>query len=753
MAWFSRGQSRAAKRRAFLNGTDTESSRKARQLLTVAVIERLEERVVLSSTTTVLTDAPNPSSFGAPVTLTATVTGTGTPDGTVTFLNGSTNLGTATLDASGIGTFVTTAQQLAVGSHSLTAAYGGSGATFDPSTSTPVSQVVDADTTTTTLISGTNPSSFGQAVTFTATVAGGNTGAGTPTGTVTFLDGTTTLGTGTLDGTGKATFTTTAPGLSVGSHSITAVYGATTRFATSTSTAVNQTVSAASTTTALAVSPASPSFGVPVVLTATVTPSNAGAGVPTGTVTFLNGTTTLGTGTLDGTGKATFTTTAQQLTVATHSITASYAATTKFAASTSTASSVVVAAAPTVTTLSSSNASSLFGAPLTITATVAPVNAAAGIPTGSVTFLDGTTTLGTGTLSASGVATFSSSTLAVASHNITATYGGVTNYAASTSSALTQVIEETPTTIHLGTSAGGLNVGDTLTLTAKVTPSITETTLPTGTVSFLDGTKVIGTGTLANGVATFKVSNLAIGFHTLTVSYPGDTNYLAATGANTPQVAIGTANQLYVFALYKDLYNRAPDDKGMTYWTGLLDQGVSRTRVAVKFQMTREFALSTLDSLSQTLLGEAPTQAQINHVLKLQSKGQAGPGAIEYYLLGSPAYYKASGGTNSGFVTDLGIFVTASGFTAGQEANLVSDLASGASQSSVALAGLRSSDALINRVDQDYTLYLDRSSDLLGQSYFVNQLRRKATGVTVAAEILGSEEYFADNTIAPAATA
>ena len=75
-------------------------------------------------------------------------------------------------------------------------------------------------------------------MTFTATVTVQAPGAGTPTGTVTFMDGATTLGTGTLNGAGVATFTTT--GLSVGHHNITAIYGGDASFNGSTSNAVDQ---------------------------------------------------------------------------------------------------------------------------------------------------------------------------------------------------------------------------------------------------------------------------------------------------------------------------------------------------------------------------------------------------------------------------------------------------------------------------------------------------------------------------------
>jgi autotransporter-associated beta strand protein len=93
--------------------------------------------------------------------------------------------------------------------------------------------------TTTSLMSSLNPSIAGQLVTFTATVSP-NGGSSTPTGTVTFFDGATPLGTGTLNGSGVATFGTTA--LSAGPHSITAVYAGDANFAGSSSAALVQNV-------------------------------------------------------------------------------------------------------------------------------------------------------------------------------------------------------------------------------------------------------------------------------------------------------------------------------------------------------------------------------------------------------------------------------------------------------------------------------------------------------------------------------
>src|SRR5262249_6969951 len=156
----------------------------------------------------------------------------------VSFKDGATELGTGTLNASGIATFSTAA--LATATHSITAVYG-AGANFNTSTSNTGNQVVGPSPTTTRHAAAEGPSGHRAAGSLTPTVAASGAGSGIPTGTVTFKDGTTTLGTGTLDASGVATFSTAA--LSTSTHSITAVYGADTNFNASTSNTVNQVVS------------------------------------------------------------------------------------------------------------------------------------------------------------------------------------------------------------------------------------------------------------------------------------------------------------------------------------------------------------------------------------------------------------------------------------------------------------------------------------------------------------------------------
>jgi len=381
----------------------------------------------------------NPSVYGQSVTVTAMVTAvapsTGTPTGSVSFLDGSTTLFTATLSG-GKAKFTTKA--LSARLHAITAVYSGD-ANFATSTSSPaLPQTVNQDASTTGVIASVNPSVSGQSVKFTATVKAVAPGSGSPTGSVTFtIDGSTTGDPVGLDSFGRATFSTST--LSVGLHSITATYGSDSNFTTSTSSKLSQNVNPASTKTTVASSAKPSAFGQSVTFTATVSAKAPGSGTPTGSATFMDGSITLGTGTLSG-GVATFTTLTSTLAVGSHSIKAVYSGDSNFTTSTSSALSQTVNKASTTTTVDSSASPSPVRQPVTFTATVSANAPGGGTPTGTVTFKDGTTVRGTGTLNVSGVASFTTSTLTLGTHSITAVYGGNSTFTSSTSLVLSETI-------------------------------------------------------------------------------------------------------------------------------------------------------------------------------------------------------------------------------------------------------------------------------------------------------------------------
>ena len=189
-----------------------------------------------STTTTTLASSLNPAHYGQSVTLTAKVVGKfgGTPTGKVEFKYGSATLATVSLSG-GAASFST--KTLPAGTDSLTAVYAGD-ATDLTSTSAGTAEKVIPATTTTGVVSSANPQTHGKAVTFTATITPQFGGA--VAGTVTFKDGSKTLGTGSVSGTDKATYTTST--LAKGTHSITAVYGGNSNNYGSTSKALSEVI-------------------------------------------------------------------------------------------------------------------------------------------------------------------------------------------------------------------------------------------------------------------------------------------------------------------------------------------------------------------------------------------------------------------------------------------------------------------------------------------------------------------------------
>ena len=393
----------------------------------------LVQYIHASASSTALASTPNPSNNGQSVTFTATVAavppGTGTPTGQVTFQQGNSVLAQVPLNSSGVASFSTST--LAQGNNTITATYASD--SIFASSSGSVVQVVQNFATTTTVTSSPNPSLVGQSVTFTATVT---SGSGVPVGSVTFAEGSTVLAANVaVDGSGHASFSTAA--LAAGSHVITATFTGAAGWANSSGndSAAPQVVNKNATTTT-ASSSANPSvFSQLVTFTATVSSSG---GIPTGTVTFKNGATTLGTSNLDGTGHASFTT--STLAVGANSIIAAYNGDSSFNASTSSPLTQTVNKDATTTTVISSQNPSIRGQSVTFTATVVANAPGTAVPTGTVTFKDGTRTLGSSTLNASGQGTFSISSLKKGSHSITAVYGGSANFLTSTSSVLTQTV-------------------------------------------------------------------------------------------------------------------------------------------------------------------------------------------------------------------------------------------------------------------------------------------------------------------------
>ena len=399
-----------------------------------------------ASTTTSLTSSPNPSVFGQAVTFTATVTAaSGVPMGTVTFYDNALSFGSGTLTAGGVATLTTTS--LTIGTHSpITAIYSGS-TNYNSSTSSNYAQTVNKIDTTTSLTSVPNPSAFGQAVTFTATVT---SASGTPTGTVTVYDNGLSLGSGTLNASGVATLTMSS--LTVGTHSpITATYSGSTNYNASTSSLLSQQVNKAAATITLG-SLAQTYTGAQKPITTTTSPLGLSVII---TYTGVSGT-VYGPSQTAPTNAGTYSVTATVND-------ANYQG--------ATASALMIAKADTLTTLTSAPNPATLGQAIIFTATLTTIAPGGGTPSGSITFTLASLSVSV-PLDGNGQAIYLTNTLPVGTYAITAQYSGAANFNASSSSLNGgQVVTDTTITGLTALNSSPTRLRNTTYFTATATGS------------------------------------------------------------------------------------------------------------------------------------------------------------------------------------------------------------------------------------------------------------------------------------------
>jgi hypothetical protein len=399
--------------------------------------------------------------------------------------------------------------------------------------------VLVQDSTATAVSADSNPAVFGQPVTLTATVSAAPPGSGTPTGTVTFRDGTTVLGTSPVDAMGHAALA--AMTFSAGSHSITASYGGDTNFTASASGTFTETINPAGTTTSLtwASGSGSPSvYGQPVTFTATVTANSPSTVTPTGSVTFYRDGTAIGTVSLSG-ANASFTT--AYSTPGTHSFFAGMVANANFQTSQSATLSQTVNAAPTTTVLtwaSGSSSPSVYGQPVTFSVTVTANSPSVATPIGSVTFYRDGAAIGTKTLSG-GRATLSTTYTTVGSHSFTASYAGNASFVASSdSTGVSQTVNPAGTTTAITWASGSSSpsvYGQPITFVATVTANAPSVVTPSGSVTFYRDGVSIGTVSLSGGHASISTTYTTVGMHTFSASLFASTSFQASASSTLSQ--------------------------------------------------------------------------------------------------------------------------------------------------------------------------------------------------------------------------
>ncbi|WP_435020745.1 Ig-like domain repeat protein [Tundrisphaera sp. TA3] len=601
---------------------------------------------------------------------------------------------------------------------------------------------------------------FGEAVTLTATLTSDASGIGLPTGSVRFFSGETLLGTGTLDAQGVATFTTTA--LNAGSNAITAVYLGDSNFAASTSAPASQSVAKAASSTSLASSTTTPDLNQPVTLTATIVgPMGGSAG---GTVSFFDGATLLGTAVVDGQGIATFV--VAGLGMGAHEITASYGGDSNLLASSSPAVAVTITRSQTEAgSVTSSDPQVFFGETVVLTATFSATTTNGEPMTGTVSFFDGDTLLGTVDLAGlgssnirvaalsmpgtvSGQATLATTALGVGDHVIRAVYSGDVNYSSATSETPVSVRVDptiTSTTLTASTTPQGMILTAVVVVTSPGDPTVE------GTVSFFDGTTLLGTVPIVGGSASLNIGTPPPGTHAYSAIFVGGANSSAGDSMGTLTPASATSGVVFL-----DINANGVQDAGEPGLAGrvvFIDQNGDRTlnpgEPTATTSSDGSFAFPGIAQGSAPVVEATGLDTSLRYVVdqtRTLSDGSVTLGVVPFSpiaavpVVPNPFVASPPADANAAFVQSLYRAVLGREGDGWEVQTWLDRIAGGMDRAGVTQGFVNSVEHRQQQVEGFYQSFLGRSTDP-GSVFWVNALLAGASEESVAEAILNSDEY------------
>ena len=487
-------------------------------------------------------------------------------------------------------------------------------------------------------------------------------------------------------------------------------------------------------------------FGQGVTFTAIVVPLTPGVKPPVGQVTFLDNGTTLGTANLsvvNGLDEAVFSPNTP-LAVGQYSITAQYAGDANDTPSSQSLTQTVSESNVTVGVESSAPMSGV-GRAITLTAIVVAAAPGAGLPSGSVVFVDTTTgtDLGSATLTA-GRATLNVNNLAVGSHVIAATYSGDGDFLTN-SQTTTQAIAPLPTSsvaalkaVSLpsftvswsGSDAGGPGI-------AGYAIYVSDNGGPFN--AWLSGTaqtSAVYQGTLGHSYQFYSVATDALGDVQPTPAGPQ-----AATAS-----LAGDKNGLYVAGVYQDVLGRLPDQAGLAFWTAQLDAGRPISNVAASIVHSAEYyAKEIIEPAYLRYLGR-PADASGIAWWTAQLQGGMSDEQLEASLIASDEFYANAGGSDPFWIDAVYQSLLGRPADSAGQADWIQQLAGGMTRNQAALIFATSPERESARIQADYEHYLGRPADSAGLSFWLSQFSQGASNEDLITEFVSSSEYYQEQT-------
>jgi hypothetical protein len=278
--------------------------------------------------------------------------------------------------------------------------------------------------------------------------------------------------------------------------------------------------------------------------------------------------------------------------------------------------------ANTTTALTSSVNPSVFGQSVTFNATVSVVSPGAGTPAGTVEFFNGSTSLGTGSLSGNN-ASISNSSLGVGSNSITAVYSGDGSFKTNTSSPITQTVNKANTTTALISAVNPSVFGQVVNFTATVTANAPGSGIPGGSVQFkIDGSDfgslvtLSGSGTATSG----DISSLSVTDHTVTAEYSGNSSYNASTGSLTQTVNKANTTTALISAVNPSVFGQVVNFTA-TVTANAPGSGIPGGSVQFKIDGSDFGSLVTLSGSGTATSGDTSSLSVGNHILTAEYSG------------------------------------------------------------------------------------------------------------------------------------
>jgi hypothetical protein len=225
---------------------------------------------------------------------------------------------------------------------------------------------------------------------------------------------------------------------------------------------------------------------------------------------------------------------------------------------------------------------------------------------------------------------------------------------------------------------------------------------------------------------------------------PGEDDVVAKVEA--PDAASITLTELYIYAVYYDLFGREVDPAGLATWTGQLNSGTPRRAVADAITSSDEFRSGLIWNAYDQYLDREPDAAGLAHWLQMMRQGMTIQQMISYFL-GSPEFYAKAGGTDEGFIYWLYGTVLGRAPAASEVSHwlyLITDLPHRVepTRDQIALGFLLSTERLSWDLDGEYQWLLGRGLDPSGKQTWVTQIQTGTRYEAVIGSIIASDEYL-----------